>query len=237
MKIDIVTIFPGIFTSPFAESIAKRALDKGLLELNIVDLRYYSDDKHRRVDDYSYGGGPGMVMKAEPFFNAVESLKKQGEHAHVILLSPQGKTFTQQMAFQLVRCDHLILLCGHYEGVDERVHLFLADEVLSIGDYVLTGGELPAMVITDALTRLIPGVIDEESTVEESFNEDLLEYPQYTRPASYRGMTVPPILLSGDHKRIQEWRREQSLYRTSKVRPDLLERGVRKDDLKSEGKE
>ncbi|MGI6097691.1 MAG: tRNA (guanosine(37)-N1)-methyltransferase TrmD [Dethiobacteria bacterium] len=223
MRMDIVTIFPDMFKSPFAESIVKRALEKGLVELNIVDLRRYTHDKHRQVDDAPYGGGPGMVMKPEPFFEAVEDLKNPSLKTVVVLLSPAGEVFNQRMARSFLAYEQIIILCGRYEGVDERVHQHLADKIVSIGDYVLTGGELPAMVLTDALIRLIPGVITADSTAEESFAEGLLEYPHYTRPASYRGMDVPAVLLSGDHKRIAAWRKEQALKRTLKYRPDLLE--------------
>jgi tRNA (guanine37-N1)-methyltransferase len=223
MRMDIVTIFPDMFKSPFAESIVKRALEKGLVELNIVDLRRYTHDKHRQVDDAPYGGGPGMVMKPEPFFEAVEDLKNPSLKTVVVLLSPAGEVFNQRMARSFLAYEQIIILCGRDEGVDERVHQHLADKIVSIGDYVLTGGELPAMVLTDALIRLIPGVITADSTAEESFAEGLLEYPHYTRPASYRGMDVPAVLLSGDHKRIAAWRKEQALKRTLKYRPDLLE--------------
>ncbi len=223
MKISVVTIFPHMFTGVLGESILKRAQEKGLVGFEVIDLRDFTEDRHRSVDDYSYGGGPGMVMKPEPFFKAVEHLQKQsGQGAHVILTSPQGRVFDQQKALKLAQKAELIILCGHYEGVDERVREHLVHEEISVGDYVLTGGEIPAMTIMDAVTRLIPGVLTEESTEEESFSSGLLEYPQYTRPQTFRGLSVPEVLLSGDHAKIKKWREEQALSRTVKRRPDLL---------------
>jgi tRNA (guanine37-N1)-methyltransferase len=237
MRIDILTIFPSMFESPFRESILKIAQDKGLLEVYIHDIRQYTHDKHHQVDDYPYGGGPGMVMKPEPIFEAVLSLldgklANIGKLARVILLTPRGKRFTQQLAEELSRERKLILICGHYEGVDERVHEIVNDDI-SIGDYILSGGELPAMVLTDAVTRLIPGVVGKEKSVaEESFAEGLLEYPHYTRPAEFMGMRVPEVLLSGNHAAIARWRREKALERTFLVRPNLLEKAhLPKDDL------
>lgn len=225
MQIDIVTIFPEMFSGPFSESILGKAVKKGLLVLNVVNLRDFSGNKHRKVDDYPYGGGAGMVMKPEPFFDAVDFLRKnakQGE-PHVILMSPQGKTYSQSVAQRLAQEKHLVLLCGHYEGVDERVRQYLVHEELSIGDYVLTGGELPAMVVVDSVARLLPGVLgDEHSAREDSFSTGLLEYPQYTRPREYRGLKVPEVLLSGNHGLVAKWRRQQSLKRTLQRRPDLL---------------
>ena len=202
-----------------------RALKKGVAEVRVHDLRDWSRDKHRKVDDRPYGGGPGMVMRPEPFFEAVEDLRKKmlGSKPHVVLLSPQGERLTQGKVQELAVHPWLILLCGHYEGVDERVRSGLADEELSIGDYVLTCGELPAMVVIDSVVRLLPGSLgDERSTEEESFSEDLLEYPQYTRPPEYRGMRVPNVLLSGDAPRVAEWRKLQALRRTASKRPDLM---------------
>lgn len=226
MKIDVITIFPGILEGPFNESMIKRAVDQGFVEINLVDLRDYTHDQHRRVDDYPYGGGYGMVLKPEPLFEAVEDLKKRsGPHqSRVILLTPQGKRFDQQEARRLAAEPHLIMICGRYEGVDERVRTGLVDEEISIGDFVLTGGELGAAAVVDAVVRLLPGFLAEEASADESFTEHLLEYPHYTRPAVYRGMEVPPILLSGNHGEIARWRRKQSLKRTRERRPDLLKK-------------
>jgi len=222
VRLDIVTIFPAMFTGPFTESIIKRARERGLVEINLVDLREFTDDRHRSVDDRPYGGGAGMLMKPEPLFRAVERLHSPA--ARVILLSPQGRVFRQPVARQLSTERHLILICGHYEGVDERVRLALIDDEISLGDFVLTNGNLAAMAITDAVVRLLPGVLGcESSTEEESFSEQLLEYPQYTRPPSFRGLRVPEVLLSGDHARIAAWRHEQALQRTLRQRPDLLQ--------------
>ncbi len=224
MKIDIVTIFPEIAAGPLGESIMKRARESGRVEIRCHDLRSYTTDRHRQVDDEPYGGGPGMVMKPEPFFAAVEDLR--GPRTRVILLSPQGKRFDQARAETLSREEHLLFLCGHYEGVDHRVVEGVVDEEISIGDYVLTNGTIAAVVVVDAVARLIPGVLgDETSPLEESFSGErrLLEAPHYTRPAEFRGMTVPEVLLSGHHERIAEWRRERSRERTERIRPDLLE--------------
>ena len=223
MRIDIVTIFPAMLHGPFSESIIKRALDRGLVQINLVDLRDYARGKHRQVDDAPYGGGRGMIFKPEPLFEAVEDLKKEsGAAAQVVLLTPRGRLFNQAMACQMAQQEHLILLCGRYEGVDERVCTQLVDEEISIGDYVLAGGELAAAVVAEAVIRLVPGLLDEEALAEESFAGSLLEYPQYTRPPVYRGMAVPEILLSGNHAEIARWRRRQSLRRTFEKRPDLL---------------
>ena len=222
MKIDVLTLFPGMFPGPLDESIIKRACESGRLRLGIHDLRDYTHDRHRTVDDRPFGGGPGMLMKPEPLFEAVEALR--GEKTRVILTSPAGRPFRQQIARELAAEEHLLLVCGSYEGFDERVRQGLADDELSIGDYVLTNGALPAMVIIDSVTRLLPGVLgDDESSQDESFSGGLLEYPQYTRPAEFRGMTVPEVLLSGDHAAIERWRREQARMRTGQRRPDLLE--------------
>ncbi|WRO22217.1 tRNA (guanosine(37)-N1)-methyltransferase TrmD [Metallumcola ferriviriculae] len=225
MRVDILTIFPEMF-KPLEESIIKRARDKGLLSVNVIDIREYTQDKHRKVDDYPFGGGAGMVMKPEPLFRAVENAC-DGENIPVVLLTPQGETFTQEHAQQLSRQERLILVCGHYEGVDERFRERIVSQEISIGDYVLTGGELPAMVLVDAVTRLLPGALgDDSSSQEDSFAEGLLEYPQYTRPRSFRDMEVPQVLLSGNHEAIRYWRRKMSLARTDKRRPDLLEKKI-----------
>ncbi len=222
MKIDVLTLFPGMFPGPLDESIIKRACESGRLRLGIHDLRDYTHDRHRTVDDRPFGGGPGMLMKPEPLFEAVEALR--GEKTRVILTSPAGRLFRQQIAREMAAEEHLLLVCGSYEGFDERVRQGLADDELSIGDYVLTNGALPAMVIIDSVTRLLPGVLgDDESSQDESFSGGLLEYPQYTRPAEFRGMTVPEVLLSGDHAAIEKWRREQAEVQTRQRRPDLLE--------------
>ena len=222
MKIDVLTLFPGMFPGPLDESIIKRACESGRLRLGIHDLRDYTHDRHRTVDDRPFGGGPGMLMKPEPLFEAVEALR--GEKTRVILTSPAGRLFRQQIAREMAAEEHLLLVCGSYEGFDERVRQGLADDELSIGDYVLTNGALPAMVIIDSVTRLLPGVLgDDESSQDESFSGGLLEYPQYTRPAEFRGMTVPEVLLSGDHAAIEKWRREQAEVQTRQRRPDLQE--------------
>ncbi|MBS4020894.1 MAG: tRNA (guanosine(37)-N1)-methyltransferase TrmD [Dethiobacter sp.] len=222
MLIDIITIFPGMF-SALEESIVRRAVLEGHVQISVTDLRDHATGKHRSVDDYPYGGGPGMVMQPEPFFLAVERLREvDATVGKVILLCPQGEKFTQRKAEELSRTERLILLCGHYEGVDERVREKLVDEEVSIGDFVLTGGEIAAMALTDAVVRLLPGVLPEQSVEDESFATGLLEYPQYTRPPEFRGMGVPDVLISGNHKLIREWRREQSLLRTLYRRPDLL---------------
>ena len=222
MKIDVLTLFPGMFPGPLDESIIKRACESGRLRLGIHDLRDYTHDRHRTVDDRPFGGGPGMLIKPEPVFEAVEDLRD--EKTRVILTSPAGRPFRQQIARELAAEEHLLLVCGSYEGFDERVRERLADDEISIGDYVLTNGALPAMVVIDAVARLLPGVLgDDESSADESFSDRLLEYPQYTRPAEFRGMSVPEVLLSGDHAAIEQWRREQARERTAQRRPDLLE--------------
>jgi len=225
MRIDIITIFPKMFAPVLNESIIKRAQAKRLVKINIHDLRNYTRDKHRKVDDRPFGGGPGMVFRLEPIFRAVESIKPktQKPRPKIILLTPQGKRLDQRLAKRLSRYKHLILICGHYEGIDERVRQKLVTDEISIGDYVLTCGELPAMVLVDSVVRLIPKVLGkDESTHFESFSQGLLEYPQYTRPAVYRGMQVAKILLSGNHRLIAKWRREMALKVTKKKRPDLL---------------
>jgi len=221
MKIDVLTLFPAMFAGPLDESIIKRAREGGLLDLKIHNLRDFAHDRHKTVDDRPFGGGPGMLLKPEPIFEAVECLAQQ--NTLVVLLSPAGRTFNQAIAHELARMEHLLLVSGHYEGFDERVRARLADDELSIGDYVLTNGALPIMVVIDAVARLLPGVLgDAESAYEESFSHGLLEYPQYTRPASYRGMAVPEVLLSGNHAQIARWRAEQARLRTQERRPDLL---------------
>ena len=221
MQIDIITIFPDIFFGPFSESIISRAISKGIVKINSVNLRKFTNDRHRSVDDTPYGGGPGMLMKAEPLFKAVDDCRR--DESYIILTTPQGEKFNQKMADELSQKKHLVFVCGHYEGVDERVRANLIDKEISIGDYVLTSGNLPAMVIIDSLVRLIPGVLgDYDSIKDESFANGLLEYPQYTKPADFRGLKVPDILLSGNHKLIKEWREEQALIRTKERRPDLL---------------
>lgn len=238
MKIDILTLFPKMFSGPFDESIVKRAQDKKLLEINIHNLRKWSKDKYQTVDDRPYGGGTGMIMQIEPIFKALCALKAiskkqlaKSKNIKIILLSPRGKLFNQQKAQELSKIDHLVLICGHYEGVDERVGQYLVDEELSIGDYVLTGGELPTMVMVDSIVRLLPGVLTKtNATKNESFNNwkldagnrQLLEYPQYTRPEDFNGWKVPKILLSGDHKKIKEWQAKEAEKITKKRRPELL---------------
>ena len=222
MKIDVLTLFPGMFTGPLDESIVQRARKSGRLELNLHNLRDYTHDRHHTVDDRPFGGGPGMLLKPEPLFEALEHLA--GEAAWIILLTPAGRPFNQSIARELAQKERLLLICGSYEGVDQRVHESWVDEELSIGDYVLTNGALPAMVIIDVVTRLLPGVLgDEQSAQEESFSRGLLEYPQYTRPADFRGLKVPEVLLSGNHAQITSWRAEQSRLRTAQRRPDLLD--------------
>lgn len=221
MKVDVLTLFPAMFAGPLDESIIKRARTAGLLDLRIHNLRDYAHDRHKTVDDRPFGGGPGMLLKPEPIFEAVEALAR--ENTRVILLSPAGRQFNQSIARELAGMDDLLLITGHYEGFDERIRQELADDELSIGDYVLTNGALPAMVIIDTVVRLLPGVLgDDQSAHEESFSAGLLEYPQYTRPAEFRGMKVPEVLLSGNHAEIARWRAEQSRNVTEQRRPDLL---------------
>ncbi|MGA2866445.1 MAG: tRNA (guanosine(37)-N1)-methyltransferase TrmD [Verrucomicrobiota bacterium] len=221
MRIDVLTLFPAMFAGPLDESIIKRARATGRLDVSIHNLRDYAHDRHLTVDDRPFGGGPGMLLKPEPIFEAVEALARQP--TRVILVSPAGRTFNQAIARDLAAQEHLLLIAGHYEGFDERVRDQLADDELSIGDYVLTNGGLPVMVIIDAVARLLPGVLgDQESAREESFSHGLLEYPQYTRPAEFRGLKVPEVLLSGNHAEIARWRAEQARLRTLERRPDLL---------------
>lgn len=223
MKIDIITLFPEMFFEVLEKSIIGRAIEKGLVEINYTNIRDFSNNKHNKVDDYTYGGGMGMLMKAEPVYEAVMSKKESNSKA--IYLSPKGKVFNQNIAKKLSKEKHIILVCGHYEGIDERAIELCIDEEISIGDYVLTGGEIGAMVIADAVTRLIPGVLsDEDSYKIESHYDNLLEYPQYTRPREYKGIKVPDILVSGDHKKIEDWRLYESLKNTYLKRPDLIDR-------------
>jgi tRNA (guanine37-N1)-methyltransferase len=225
VKIDIVTIFPKMIEAPLAEGIVGRAIASGRLDVRVHDLRDHTIDRHRVVDDMPFGGGPGMVLKPEPLFRAVEHITaERGVPSAVVLTSPDGELFTHAIADRLSRLEHVVVLCGRYEGVDERVRERLATDTVSIGDYVLSGGELPALVIVDAVARLVPGVVgDEASVARDTFARGLLDYPQYTRPAEFRDMAVPPVLLSGHHKDIERWRRREALARTLERRPDLLE--------------
>jgi tRNA (guanine37-N1)-methyltransferase len=223
MRVDVMTLFPAMFAGPLDESIVRRARVAGKLDLRVHDLRSWTHDRHKTVDDRPFGGGPGMVLKPEPLFEAVESLK--GEGTRVVLTSPSGRLFRQELAREWAALPHLIFLCGSYEGFDERVREHLADDDVSIGDYVLTNGALPAMVMIDAVTRLLPGVLgDDASSEEESFSDGLLEYPHYTRPSEFRGWGVPEVLQSGNHAEIARWRRAQAVRRTAERRPDLWEK-------------
>lgn len=219
MKIDILTLFPEMFENIFSSSIIKRAIEDKKVEINIYNFRDYTTDPHNKVDDTPYGGGAGMVLTCQPIFDCVEAIRK--DYSKVILLTPDGKTYNQEMAYNLSKEKHLILIAGHYEGFDERIRS-ICDLELSIGDYVLTGGELASIVIVDSIVRLLPGVIEEESHKNDSFNNNLLDYPTYTKPRIYKGMEVPEVLLSGDHKKIANWRMEQSIKKTKERRPDLL---------------
>ena len=223
MKIDYLTLFPQMFDGVLNQSILKRAQDKEMLQINTVDFRDFAENKHNQVDDYPFGGGQGMVLKPEPIFNAMNNIEKT-ENTRVILMCPQGRPFNQEIAQELSHSEHLVFICGHYEGYDERIRQHLVTDEISMGDYVLTGGELPAMVMTDAIVRLIPGVLgNQQSHEDDSFQDGLLEFPQYTRPRSYQDMNVPEVLLSGNHAHIDQWRHEQKLIRTWEKRPDLLE--------------
>jgi tRNA (guanine37-N1)-methyltransferase len=227
MQIDIISLFPEMFAGPFGQSITKRAIENNLLNIQITNPRQFAYDKHQQVDDAPFGGGNGMVLKPEPFFRAVKHIKENTTFTNrrVVLMCPSGQPFTQTKAKELANYDQLIFVCGHYEGFDARITDHLVDEVISIGDYVLTGGELPAMVIVDALSRMLPGVLGSaESAPTDSFYAGLLECPQYTRPREYHGLTVPDILLSGDHAKINMWRRREALRVTLRARPDLLEK-------------
>lgn len=222
MKISILSLFPHMFDGFLSESIIKRAIEDKKVEIEIIDFRDYTEDPHKKVDDTPYGGGAGMVLACQPIFDCVNAIRTP--ESKVIIMTPSGVPYKQKMAYDLSNEKHLIIICGHYEGFDERI-LSLADMEISIGDYVLTGGELPAMVIADSIIRLIPGVINERSHIEDSFNDNfLLDYPTYTKPADYKGMKVPEILLSGDHKKIDEWRYQESLKKTQERRPDLLDK-------------
>ena len=222
MRIDVVTLFPDMFTGPFGESIVARAVKAGIVEIHLHNLRDWTTDRHRTVDDRPFGGGAGMVMKPEPLFKAVEALRR-GPESQVVLLTPQGDLLGQPLVAALAQQPHLILICGHYEGVDERFVEHAVDREVSIGDYVLSGGELPAMVLVDAIVRLLPGALGSpESAADESHSDGLLEYPHYTRPADFRGWTVPEVLLSGHHGEVEKWRRQQAVERTRRRRPDLL---------------
>ncbi len=221
MKIDILTLFPHMFQGVFEESILKRAIDEGKVEINLVNFRDYTKDPHNKVDDTPYGGGAGMVLMCQPIFDCVASLRK--EDSVVVLLTPDGEVYNQAMAYELSQEKHLILICGHYEGFDDRIRS-ICDREISVGDYVLTGGEIPAMAVVDSITRLLPGVITEESHINDSFHDQLLDYPTYTKPRVYEGMEVPEVLVSGDHQKIDQWRREESMKKTQERRPDLLEK-------------
>ncbi|WP_010301595.1 tRNA (guanosine(37)-N1)-methyltransferase TrmD [Kurthia senegalensis] len=224
MNIQVLSLFPDMFEGVFGSSIMKKAQDKGAVHFDVTDFRAFSNNKHNQVDDYPYGGGAGMVLKPEPLFNAVEALQEEGKKPRIILMCPQGERYTQQKAEELSQEEDLIFLCGHYEGYDERIREHLVTDEISIGDFVLTGGELAAMTVIDSVVRLIPGVLgQEDSHINDSFSTGLLEHPHYTRPADFRGMKVPDVLMSGNHAKIAEWRDEQSLKRTFERRPDLLE--------------
>ncbi|WP_121641466.1 tRNA (guanosine(37)-N1)-methyltransferase TrmD [Virgibacillus sp. Bac330] len=235
MHIDILTLFPEMFTGVMESSILKKAQDKNKFTYQLVNFRDYAQNKHQKVDDYPYGGGAGMVLTPQPIFDAVEAVKKErSSKPRVILMCPQGETFTQKKAEELVQEDHLIFICGHYEGFDERIRTHLVNDEISIGDYVLTGGELGAMVVMDSVIRLLPNVLgNEASAPQDSFSSGLLEHPHYTRPAEFRGMKVPEVLLSGDHGKIAAWRKEQSLKRTYERRKDLLNNSKLTIDEKS----
>lgn len=224
MKFYVLTLFPEMIETALNTSVIGRAIDNGLIEIEAINIRDYTLDKHKKVDDYPYGGGAGMVMQAQPVYDAYMSIvDRVGERLPCIYLTPQGKTFNQQIAKDLSKLDEVVLLCGHYEGIDERVLEEIVTDNISIGDFVVTGGELPAMMMIDAISRLVPGVLhNDDSTVQESFSNNLLEYPQYTRPEEWNGKKVPAILLSGDHAKVDEWRYEQSVARTRANRPDLL---------------
>ncbi|MED4019618.1 MULTISPECIES: tRNA (guanosine(37)-N1)-methyltransferase TrmD [Priestia] len=225
MKIDVLSLFPSMFDGVFGESILKKAQEKNAVELNVVNFREYSTNKHQNVDDYPYGGGAGMVLTPQPIFDAVEKLTETANKPRVVLLCPQGERYTQAKAEELAAEEHLIFICGHYEGYDERIREQLVTDEISIGDYVLTGGELGAMVVIDSVVRLLPDVLgNNHSAVQDSHSTGLLEHPHYTRPADFRGLTVPEVLMSGNHKKIEQWRQKESLKRTLLRRPDMLEK-------------
>jgi tRNA (guanine37-N1)-methyltransferase len=228
VRFDVLTLFPEMFSGPLQASVLGRAVEAGVIQIHIQNIRDYAEDKHQVVDDYTYGGGPGMLMKPQPLFKAVEGvIALDSPEGRVILLTPQGRLLNHEVAVELAREPRLILVCGHYEGVDERVREHLVDDEISIGDYVLSGGELPALVVIEAVARRLPGVLGSETSLaEDSHAQGLLEYPQYTRPAEFRGWTVPEVLLSGHHAQIAEWRRRQSVLRTARRRPDLLARAA-----------
>ena len=231
IRFDVLTIFPEMFHSPLRSSLIGKALEKGLIAVKIHDIREYAEDRHRMTDDYPYGGGGGMVMKVEPVAQALDDVLSNQEAGIVVLLTPQGERLSQEKAEELARHGRIILICGHYEGVDERIREHLVDREISIGDYVLTGGELPALVLIDVLSRLVPDVLgNRESARQDSFSAGLLEHPQYTRPRSFRGWEVPDVLLSGNHREIENWRRRESLRRTALRKPELLERANLTDD-------
>ena len=222
MKIDILTIFPEMF-APLKTSLIGKATEKGLIDLNIINIRDFSKDKHQKTDDYPYSGGEGMIMTPQPLYDAIMSVKK--DDSYVVYMSPKGNVLKQSKVMEMAKINHLILVCGHYEGIDERIIELCVNEQISIGDYVLTGGELPAMVLTDAILRYVPNVLhNENSVVDESFSDNLLEYPQYTRPREFMGLSVPEVLLNGNHKEIEKWKAEQKILETKKYRPDLLDR-------------
>ena len=223
MRCDVLTLFPRMISSVLDESILKRARDKGLLNVRVTDIRDFTANKHRTADDSPYGGGAGMVLKAEPIVKAVDFIREEEKDLRIILLSPQGRRYDQTIAHELSReARRIVFLCGHYEGIDERVKILLSPEEISIGDYVLTGGELAALVVIDSAVRLIPGVVGDSASIEEESFNGILDYPHYTRPVEFRGVQVPPVLLSGDHENIRRWRRRQALLNTIKKRPDLL---------------
>jgi tRNA (guanine37-N1)-methyltransferase len=233
LRIDFVTIFPRMFDRFVAEGVIARGIKQGLIDVRVWDLREFASDKHRSTDDEAYGGGPGMVMLAEPVLKCVDAIRAEARDPHIVMTSPQGRTFTQEMARELSRYDRIVILCGRYEGFDERIRISLQPDEISIGDFVVSGGELPAMLIADAAGRMIPGVVGNAGSVEEdSFFSGLLDYPHYTRPEELRGMRVPDILLSGHHEKIRQWRKEQSLRRTLQFRPDLLEKTELDDEAR-----
>lgn len=230
IRFDIITLFPRMFDSPLQESLLKKAQDRGLIEIAVHDLRAWADDRHRTADDAAYGGGAGMVMKAGPIVRALADIRSRGGESRAVLLTPQGRLLSQDVAAELAGCGRLVFVCGRYEGVDERVLSFVDDEI-SIGDYILSGGEMAAMVAVDAVSRLVPGVVgDEQSVREDTFSGWLLKHPQYTRPPDFRGLAVPEVLLSGDHEKIRRWRRQESLRKTARRRPDLLEKAGLTDE-------